>query len=692
MIDKRGFLRTAIYIVLIALVIEVFVFNYRCFESLFFKSTTGYSVDYYGMGGKGSSVFEVKDGDNTFIEINNIDSEIKNIWIDIYNVNNSVAGSAIPIKVYAKDLANSNYTGLQDTEVLHSIVESQFVRLHLIGKSESVRIKLGVSTGDCLQLDGIGVNMHRPFVFKIWRVVLIYILLMLGYLFRPSSVLYKKNLHIKSFKQKILIVSFCIANVLLIVTIGLVFRDDNWINTGWKANLQYNYVAESLLEGHTYLNIEPPSVLEEIENPYDYNLRTNALNENGQSVIMDIAYYNGRHYSYFGIVPVIIFYLPYHLISGKYLDTALPILFLAALFVIVAYCFIYRIIDRFFKSTSLGLYLLLTSVFIAASQVLYTVQHIAIYELPILMGLTLDLMGITLWMSAVNDEEKISKIHLVLGALCIALVIGCRPQLAIAVLFAFPIFWKEIKERKFFSIKGLGNTLCVIIPFLIVGIGILSYNYARFQNALDFGATYNLTGFDMTHKGFIPDRFILGFYEYFFQPINVSAKYPFIYPVAKHMNLQADYMGQIINESVYGGFFAYNIIAFYLFRINKLREDKGSRVLFMFSVVSIVSALVIVGLDIQMVGMTQRYLSDFSMFLMMPVVFIILRIMKIDDSTSFDKNYKNKLAFIIALSVFCIAINYVALIGAEKSNGLFYVNPYIFYKIKYQLCSFLSIR
>ena len=43
------------------------------------------------------------------------------------------------------------------------------------------------------------------------------------------------------------------------------------------------------------------------------------------------------------------------------------------------------------------------------------------------------------------------------GAVSIALVMGCRPQLAIAVLFAFPIFWRQIREGLFFTAKGLKN-------------------------------------------------------------------------------------------------------------------------------------------------------------------------------------------------------------------------------------------
>ena len=121
-----------------------------------------------------------------------------------------------------------------------------------------------------------------------------------------------------------------------------------------------------------------------------------------------------------------------------------------------------------------------------------------IYSVPLALGLTLDLLGISFWLSAAQPDGSVKKSCLIAGAACIALTVGCRPQLAIVTLFAFPIFWKEIKERKFFSVKGMGNTLSVILPFLVIDTALLYYNIVRFGSPLNFGATYNLTGFDMT--------------------------------------------------------------------------------------------------------------------------------------------------------------------------------------------------
>ena len=42
--------------------------------------------------------------------------------------------------------------------------------------------------------------------------------------------------------------------------------------------------------------------------------------ERGKDYLWDTAYYNGKFYVYFGILPLLIFFLPYYAITKKYLD------------------------------------------------------------------------------------------------------------------------------------------------------------------------------------------------------------------------------------------------------------------------------------------------------------------------------------------------------------------------------------
>lgn len=59
---------------------------------------------------------------------------------------------------------------------------------------------------------------------------------------------------------------------------------------------------------------EPSAELIAMENPYDWSAR----NLEGVSYEWDHVYYDGKYYSYYGIAPVLTFFLPYHKLTGNY--------------------------------------------------------------------------------------------------------------------------------------------------------------------------------------------------------------------------------------------------------------------------------------------------------------------------------------------------------------------------------------
>ena len=80
-----------------------------------------------------------------------------------------------------------------------------------------------------------------------------------------------------------------------------------------------------------------------------------------------------------------------------------------------------------------------------------------------------------------------------LGALSLAMSVACRPTQLFASLIIVPIllkiFIKNIKEKK----DILKNILTVMIPYLIVGLLVMRYNYLRFGSPFEFGEKYQLT-------------------------------------------------------------------------------------------------------------------------------------------------------------------------------------------------------
>ena len=695
-VKLKNFLRTLsghwlFRLLYIALVIECFLFNYRHWESLFYPQAAPSEI--YAESGAIETepgVFTVGESNSAVIVLSGINAPVKSLYLAYPGALGSHSVS-VPVQIRATDAGNAFFFSLPETEIVQSVPESQYIRLYLSGTTEKLAVHISAKEGATLRASGFLLNAVRPFLFRPFRFLNVFILCVLLYLFFPGSKLYRIQLDLSQRKQQITIFTSILAGLALYLFIGWAFYDPYWESTTWPANLQYNLLAEAFKSGQTWLNIDAPAALANIENPYDPPLRLSALEKSGESYIVDFAYRNGQYYCYFGVVPVILFYLPYLVLTGKWLSTGLLILGLTCVYIIALYWLMYELIKKNFPETSIGLYLLMTAVLLAGSEVTYCVQMSTIYSVPFICSLAFVATGLSCWVHAARPSGSPKKPWLVAGSAFIALTVGCRPQFAIATLFAFPIFGREIRERLFFSRKGLANTLCVIIPYLMIDSCFLYYNYIRFGSILDFGATYNLTGFDMTHKSFHPMSFVLGYYEYFFQPFKIQPRFPYFSVVTNSdWSIPRDYQAQVISEPMLGGFFSFNLIGIFLFNLRSVKAELKRRGCYGLVLLALLSGIVLVSLDIQMVGMTLRYLTDFSFFLMLAAILVVTA--TICRETYGSRTYRSLLSVVVFLSFLCIAANYLTLIAAGRYNTLSTVWPDLYFRLKYQYFTLLGIR
>ena len=75
---------------------------------------------------------------------------------------------------------------------------------------------------------------------------------------------------------------------------------------------QYEDITESFLKGKLYFEYAVDEKLLTLKNPYDPVER----DASGAKYHWDCSFYNGRYYMYFGVVPVLLVFLPYRLITG----------------------------------------------------------------------------------------------------------------------------------------------------------------------------------------------------------------------------------------------------------------------------------------------------------------------------------------------------------------------------------------
>ena len=160
------------------------------------------------------------------------------------------------------------------------------------------------------------------------------------------------------------------------------------------------------------------------------------------------------------------------------------------------------------------------------------------------------------------------------------------------------------------------------IPFIIVAAGLMSYNYVRFGSPVDFGANYNLTTNDMTHRGINLARNVDGIFMYLFQFPNIGANFPYVFSTS----FQSPYIGKTIREAMFGGTFFTNIILFSLLALRKVKQKLKEKKVFGMVTACIVFALIIVVADTQLAGILSRYYADFLWLLFLAAIPVLLQL------------------------------------------------------------------
>lgn len=511
-------------------------------------------------------------------------------------------------------------------------------------------------------------------------------------LLRPSSPLYEVRLDIASRGVAVAIALLLLFQAGIVVCVGRVIGaslapfDEYSVSTGgpWGYdNDQYAHVADALLAGRLTLDLPVAESLRGLPNPYDTAARSETLSAAGEYFYMDYAYYQGSYYSYFGVLPALISYAPFKLLTGRNLPNApVALAYGITLSCAIAAAF-YRLYRRFFNEANLGAYLTVELAAFFGCGIVYLTCLPTLYSVPILLGLTLVHAAIWCWLGAadgLHTRGSLSKPYLLAGGICGGLTILCRPLYVLVALVAVGLFWREVfRDRLFFSRKGLGNTLCVMVPFVAVGCIAMAYNYARFGSPLDFGAAYNLTGEDMTARHFVLARVPACLFEYLFQPLTVTTAFPYVHLTT----MEADFQGIWFFEPYVGGFFALSPVALFAFGAFRKKDaalDDACRPL---ALVCWVIAMVIAVADFTVASITQRYHSDFAWALLICAALVIWSRWQRPETPA---AYKSVVVGLLFLGAFLVGL-------AEFAPGT-YVDmahgcPTLYYFVKYQLFGLL---
>ncbi|WP_289093631.1 hypothetical protein [uncultured Bifidobacterium sp.] len=699
--------------VLIVAVLELFVFNLAHWRTI---SHDAVNVGTLAIGeglteAEETDTYTITDTTEAWIDIP-VSSEKKSIpavdSIQIIPGNNTIALQNQPVhyKIFVHDYAQ-NWSDIsfgvwydkstEDLVYLGNDVQTQYMMLPN-SPTNTIRLQFTCDEGTVIPLSDVNINVTIPITISWQRILAMLLVAGLILLFRPGSPLYRIRLDISSTKQRLALAANTLVICLLFASLCFISGDivnsyatrtfsetfSHWIDLN-----QYQQLADAFLHGRLNLDLDVDPALAQLDNPYDFTLRQN-LGKNGSVIYWDHAFFNGKYYMYFGALPALLLFVPYQALTGSWLPSPIAVLICGVIAIVALSALIVLLLKRFFNTTaSLGTTLLSIWAASLGTGIVYYGFQPDFYSIPIIASLAFTMSGLALWSSAHKENGKLSKIRIVLGSLCIACNLGCRPQFLISCLLAFPLFWNEITvTREFFSKKGLANTACAFFPFFLIAIPWMIYNYARFGSPLDMGANYNLTGFDMTRSK--PSLFSIPamLFVQLFQPPLINNEFPFIHAINNSIPAPG--------EPTLGGYLwlaPFTLTVFSMpWIVRRLKECKiwgvSTTLLFMTIVVTL--------FDVMLVGTTNRYHGDFAWIVSLLAVLLIHAkdtcYVTLESSLRSMQLHKLFRAVLLAALLVSLTIYTVGCFAPERYSSLIGINPELYYNVKSWFLGFYSAQ
>jgi hypothetical protein len=310
----------------------------------------------------------------------------------------------------------------------------------------------------------------------------------------------------------------------------------------------YNLLAHGFSKGSLAVDLQPSPELLAAKNPW------NSAERPPGSAPADISFYEGKFYTYFGVVPTLLFVWPFQLLTGQ----DLPLVYLMILFCVGAFALLVRLWTEWLRDCfpSAGITTRVAGVILLGlgSGLLALARRGSVWEMPIAGGQLFLAATLLLAYRALRAERPFWS--LAGTGTCLGLACGCRPTYAFAggalVVLVIALEWGRHSSVAAWGRGVARSALTAGLPLAAIVAGILFYNYQRFDHPLEFGLNYQLTaGYEAqaTHfsTSFVPYNFRL----YFLASPSWGRYFPFVHPVEGLPAAPARYYGY---EFVYGLF------------------------------------------------------------------------------------------------------------------------------------------
>jgi len=517
----------------------------------------------------------------------------------------------------------------------------------------------------------IAVNRQIPFYFSGLRLIAV------SCLFFAAIVFMRKKLRAKAAyflfeyrfdptsKKQNLIYLFAVIS-LLVFSWFCAFTSETKQSLAQKPYMQYNeFLVDALLAGRTHLVFGNPEKLLKAERPYDIRWLTNNGYENGVDYASDWVWYKGKFYSYFGIVPAVILYVPYKVFTGNYLSNHAGIFLFIAVAVVFMALLWRHCVKRYMPNARFAFYLLSFLALFFASGLFGPLRFLKFYSIVSAAGFMFIIAGAYLLLKSI-ERDKTNLRALFFACLCFALAVGCRPNLAFASLMIPALLWK----RRSWKLLAL-----VAVPYIIVAIPLCYYNYIRFGSIFDFGVNYNMTNLNIAAYSLMDPigKAVITFIAsmcYLFNVNVYSLTFPYVECIPQHSWFK--YPVVRFHDKVCGMINFPIVLCLFYFVKSIFARCKPKT--FLISSTFLIIAAIIIFLDSFLVGISGRYIIDFAIFILIPSIFCAYHLC---DEQVCDYRKVFRLKAIYVMLIFSILVG-LALFATSITNDATFGDPALY--------------
>lgn len=433
-------------------------------------------------------------------------------------------------------------------------------------------------------------------------------------------------------------------------------------------------LVDAFEAGSVSLLFTPDERLAKLSNPYDRGLRDGS----GIPYKWDHVYYDGKYYSYYGIAPVVLLFMPFHLLTGYYFSSNMAVL----LFSVIGLWFLIRlygtVMKKWFETLPMGVVFSGELVMVCACGIWYALSRPKFYEIAVSCAFMFLTMGVYFLLSSnIVGNGRISRLRLTASSVFLALSVLSRPTMAVycicACLFYLAGFKKWRKENQ----KGaVSYWLSAMLPMVLLGLVQMAYNYARFDSIFEFGIGYSLTINDFTNVQYHTIYVLILLYNYLLAPVRLTTSYPFIGADFSRLNANGYFFKD--TGTTPGLLFLALPVAAYLLAgkaLKQLPREKRAGALTLIGLPCVVCPLITIFAAWNS-GYAVRYFADFSWEIILGAILILFYLYR----NCTDRTKRRFVTYFMAASAVCaIVVNAVQVYNFCFSQAAY---PYLAYELE----------